>query len=101
MKFGLTEAEIKYVDETVVQVLKRYKARVFLFGSRANGKYKKFSDIDLLFSEDRQIPVPAAVISKILTDLEDSNFSYKVDLVRESELALSYRDSVNSEKIEL
>lgn len=64
MRFGLTESELKFVDEAVVQILKQHKARK-------------------------------------LTHLEDSNFAYKVDLVRDSELASSYREQVNREKIEL
>lgn len=101
MRFGLTESELKFVDEAVVQILKQHKARIFLFGSRANGKHRKFSDIDLLFWEDPQFPIPSTLISQILTHLEDSNFAYKVDLVRDSELASSYREQVNREKIEL
>ncbi len=101
MKYGLTEQEIQVLNKKIIQPLKKYKAQVYLFGSRANGKFKKFSDIDILYVSKESCPVPASVISQIIIDIEDSEFAYKVDLVSSKELAKSYEENVNREKIEL
>ena len=63
MKYGLTETELKFILDQVVQ--------------------------------------PLSLISQIAIKIEESEFPYKVDLVSDSELADSYRTSVNADKIEL
>lgn len=70
------------------------------FGSWANGKFKKFSDIDILYQETSH-EIPTSKISTLITFLEESNFSYKVDLVNDKQLAKSYRENVEEQKIEL
>lgn len=101
MKYGLTEQEMQILNEKIIQPLKKYQAKVYLFGSRANGKFKKFSDIDILYISEVSQPVPASAISQIILDIEESDFAYKVDLVSSKELAVSYQENVNREKIEL
>ena len=101
MPYGLTDSEFQFLTNSVVDPLKQVHAKVYLFGSRANGKYKKFSDINILYIPDNSKPIPSAIISKIVTTLEDSQFAYKVDLVSSKELAASYLPSVDNEKIEL
>ncbi len=101
MKYGLTEKELKFIFDQVVTPLKATGSKVYLFGSRANGKYKKFSDVDLLYIFEANQPVPSGLISQITIKIEESDFPYKVDLVSDGELAVSYRNSVNADRIEL
>ena len=101
MKYGLNDLEFQFLTENVIQPLKKFHAKVYIFGSRANGKFKKFSDIDILYVPDIANPMPSNVISQITLSLEDSDFAYKVDLVSSTELASSYRASVDREKIEV
>lgn len=101
MKFGLTEAEIAWLYSTIVDPLKAQKAKVYIFGSRANGKYKKFSDVDMLYVEHVNQPIDSKTIFSITTAAQDSRFPYKIDLVKYSELAASYKAGVDAEKIEL
>lgn len=52
---------------------------VRLFGSRANGTAKPYSDIDLVIMGDELLPVTTM---RILRDaFEDSNLPFQVDLV--------------------
>jgi predicted nucleotidyltransferase len=96
MKYGLTVEQYELLNKLCLTPLKLINTKVWIFGSRARGDYKKFSDIDLLFDNSK---VPKAVIGKIIEDLENSNLPYKVDLVAESDLAESYRDQVHKDKI--
>ncbi len=98
---GLTDAEFKFLQKKLIQPLKEKKALVFLFGSRATGKYQRFSDIDLLFVPAIDGSTPMHFIHSLLSEIEDSHFPYKVDLVNQNELASSYRASVAKEKIQL
>ena len=96
---GLTEAEFNYLHQKLIKPLNEKKAGVYLFGSRANGKYKKFSDIDLLYVPSSDTPIPQHFIYSLLLEIEESQFPYKIDLVHDQELASSYRQNVELEKL--
>ncbi len=100
MKFGLSEKDFSYLIEKLIRPLQMKGAKVFIFGSRATGKYKKFSDIDLLFKESSPA-IPSAEIYQLLTSFEESSFPYKIDLVSDKELASSYRSNVEKDKVEI
>ena len=99
--FGLTESEFNFLNEHLIQVLKKHNCKVFIFGSRSNNTNKKFSDIDITYVEDKNKPVDFKVISQIITFFEDSHFSYKVDLVKFDEIATSYLTNVKAQMVEL
>ncbi len=101
MNHGLSKDEFNFLMSEVVQPLKKLNARVFLFGSRANGKFTKFSDVDLTYIQSENQKIPSGEIFRIITAAEESRFSYKIDLVNYDELASSYRANVDREKIEL
>ena len=98
---GLSTDEFRFLQKNLIEPLKHAGARVFVFGSRATGKEKKFSDIDLLYIPKSEADLPSHEVYRLLSFIEDSNFPYKIDLVKDSELAQSYRHSVEREKIEL
>ncbi len=96
MKFGLTQTQFEILDRTAIQPLKKAGGQVWIFGSRARGDHKTFSDIDLLFSFPEK--APAGLLGLISEALEESRLPFKVDLVNESELADSYREGVLDER---
>lgn len=99
MKFGLSNEDWDLLNRLAIVPLKQSGCKVFIFGSRARGDQKKFSDIDLLFASSTSLPLD--VIGKIRSELEESDLTIKVDLVQESELANSFRDGVMKERIEV
>lgn len=101
MKFGLTDSEFTFLETSLVAPLKSFGAKVFLFGSRARGTHAKFSDLDLLYCEDEDRPIKPYEIHQILSQIEESDFPYHVDLVNMKELASSYRESVLRDRVEL
>ncbi|MBC7420400.1 MAG: nucleotidyltransferase domain-containing protein [Bdellovibrio sp.] len=101
MNHGLSENEFNFLMSEVVQPLKKMSARVFLFGSRATGQFKKFSDVDLTYLQNEDQKIPNSEIVRIITAAENSRFSYKIDLVNYDELASSYKANIDREKIEL
>lgn len=76
-------------------------ARVYLFGSRATGKYKKFSDIDLLFEFTPYQKELSFKALQLLEPVESSSFPYKIDLVEAQQLAPSYKEGVLKSRVEL
>ena len=65
------------------QILSNYKelqnARLFIFGSRATGKNRKFSDIDLGIQADK--PLSLSTLVRIEEQFEESNIPYTVDVI--------------------
>lgn len=76
MKFGLKDSVI----EEFCSVFKRYKniKTILIFGSRAKGNYREGSDIDLAAVGEG---VTAAQLLTILTDIDDLELLYTVDLL--------------------
>lgn len=100
MKFGLSDKEYKILEAIVIKPLKKMGAHLFVFGSRARGDQQPFSDIDILYFHPQK-KILSSDIALVIEKIEDSNLPIKVDLVSEDSLALSYRDKVHSEKIEI
>ena len=72
--YGLSNRQIK----TLLKILSARKdglAQVKLFGSRARGDYKKFSDVDLAIKFLRPIQ------SQLAADFDGANFPYTTDII--------------------
>ncbi|NCP85157.1 MAG: nucleotidyltransferase domain-containing protein [Bacteroidetes bacterium] len=75
MRFGLKEEEI----QAIVKVLSGYKQlqSAILYGSRAKGTFKTYSDIDLTLIGDG---LDLSMLQKIETELDDLLLPYKMDI---------------------
>jgi predicted nucleotidyltransferase len=98
MKFGLTEEQYQYIQKIVIGPLKDQGATVWIFGSRARGDHKEFSDLDLMVGSKEDI---SSSLGKIQETLEDGNFPFKVDVVLSKDFAESYRESFERDKVQL
>jgi uncharacterized protein len=75
LKFGLNQAQVEILEN----IFKQYYSveKVLIFGSRAMGSFKPFSDIDLcLYGK-----INDTTLAKINNDIIESNLIYTVDLV--------------------
>ena len=98
MRFGLSARDWKIIEDVLVSPIKMHGGRVWIFGSRARGSHRAFSDLDVLFSVST--PLPSGELYLIKTALEESNLPMKVDLVDERDLAEAYRAQILAERIE-
>lgn len=96
--FGLSKKHIDIIKSILEKNLISYeKSKVYIFGSRANGKFKDFSDIDIAVKlKSLQANL---LISKIREDLEESDLPFKVDLVNWNEIAKEYLPNIKKQKI--
>lgn len=99
MKFGLEDRHWIFLNESLIQPLKDHGSKIWIFGSRAQGTHRSFSDVDILYSIDHELP--AYFVGGALERIENSNFPFKVDLVLERDLADSYRAGVFATRIEI
>lgn len=96
MKFGLTPEEWNFIDAILVQPLRLKNAKVYCYGSRARGDYKKFSDLDLMVESDPAINLNLPAFHE---KIQNSNFPYKVDLVHYSDFAEAYKNGYENDKV--
>jgi predicted nucleotidyltransferase len=73
---GLTEADLQIIH-SILQPYADKIDKIGLFGSRATGKYKAYSDIDMVLYGD----ITEAEGNHIATLFTDSLLIYKVDVV--------------------
>jgi predicted nucleotidyltransferase len=99
MNFGLEDSQYHLLNEIIIQPLVKKGATIWIFGSRARGDQKPFSDVDLLFEMPDNKSLNTGFLFEIKSQLEDSNFKYKLDLVNITELAESYKPSVFADRV--
>jgi uncharacterized protein len=98
MKYGLNDQQFAMLLDLVINPLKVTGATVWIFGSRARGDYKPFSDIDLMYELPKGLSLPTGFISQIKEKIEESRFPYKIDLVDAQDMAQSYRENAHKDK---
>lgn len=91
----LSTRSLGEVRRIVLAGLKGCNARVYLFGSWADGTEARSSDIDVgIWPED---PIPPHVLSRIRENLEESRVLFPVDLVDLSGVPEPFRERVMRE----
>lgn len=94
-QFGLNAEDFNIIRTFLFEPLQRAGCKVAIFGSRARGDYRPFSDLDVLVDGE----VSSATLSVISEALEESNLPIRVDIVTERDLADTYRAQVRREMI--
>jgi len=78
MSKNLTKTE-KKIKETIYSFLDPKKYTVFIFGSRATNKAKKFSDYDIGIIGKKALPWH--LLAEIEEAFEESDLPYKIEVV--------------------
>ena len=74
--FGLTQEQLKTLKEKIQEVFgPETDLKVYLFGSRATGKNRKNSDIDLAF-KSKAVDLNKKIL-QLKSKLEESSIPYK------------------------
>lgn len=85
---------IQKVQKEIKNIVFRYldpkKDKVFIFGSRAIGDNRKFSDVDLGIISKRKLP--SLLISDLEEALEESDIPYKVEVVDFSTVTKQFKN---------
>lgn len=71
--------DLDRVKEIVFRYLAGREAQVYLFGSRARGKARTASDIDIAIEAPE--PLPPFLLAEMRDALEESTIPYNVDVV--------------------
>ena len=73
--------------------------RVWIFGSRAGGVPKPYSDIDLVIIDPPAVAENTFALMKL--DFEESNLPFRVDVCVWSQIPTSLQQSIQSSHVEL
>ena len=74
---------------------------IWVFGSRAKGSERRYSDVDLLLQLESGKGLSDLQLFAMRDALEESALPYKFDLVRAEDLETSFQAKVNLEKIKV
>jgi predicted nucleotidyltransferase len=95
---ALSDQELK----TVRAILRRHldpQFKVYVFGSRAGGRVKPWSDLDL--SIEGEEPVPLATLAALADDFDESELIWKVDLVDRATVSEAFGKIIDAHKVAL
>lgn len=85
----LDEKIREQITKIVFRFLDPKKDRAFIFGSRAFGGNRKFSDIDIGIETKREIP--GSTIEEIKELFEESDIPYTIDVVNFSDVSDKFK----------
>lgn len=86
------EWDLQEARRILLTLLAPYDCDVYLFGSRAEGTMRRFSDIDIAIAPHQELPFD--LISELRDELEQSHIIYHVDLVDLSQTSVKFRQKV-------
>ncbi len=84
----------------LVNILKPYLSetqRVFVYGSRAKGEHRRFSDLDLAIAGD----IDPLMMAQLTFDLEDSDLPFQVDVHRMKDFSEAFLKLIEGDFVEL
>lgn len=93
------EAEKWAIEETrriTRFVLEGRNVKIWLFGSRATGSARSFSDIDIALDAGAD-PVPSDLLVRLSCALEESCVPFRVDIVDMHNVSPAVRESIEKE----
>ena len=92
----LEDKYIVFIKEIISKYLIDYE--LYLYGSRAKGLARKYSDVDLAISSPM---LTQEIKSKIEFDLENSTFPYKIDLADLNNITEQIKKLIESSLVKL
>ena len=97
----MTARTVQLTTEELGLLKKVFKdeAEVLVFGSRVNGKARKFSDVDLCIRRKRQVPI--AELAQFRELLQESAFPYIVDVIDYTALSPEFKAIIDQTGVSL
>ena len=74
----------------IQQILSKYPYKFYIYGSRAKGTARKYSDLDLCYQEE----VPLSIISRLREEFTESNLPFEVELVNWKHMRPVFREMI-------
>ena len=81
--------DLEFIKQIIAKHIDPSSHKVFVFGSRATGENRRFSDYDIGFEGD---PLDATTYFAIESDFEESDFPFTVDIVEMRDVSEGFKN---------
>ena len=95
----ITEKELLIVRD-ILNLYLPDNTTAWVFGSRAQGPARKFSDLDLLFDQHGEI-LPDSVLVSLAEAFDNSALPYSVDLVDWNAISDDFKQHIQTDRVML
>ena len=90
--------QVESQDYQILQkILSNYPYQFYVYGSRAKGNARKFSDLDLCYREN----IPDEVVYQIKEELEESDLPFIVELVNWKQMRPQFKELIGRDLKEI
>ena len=89
-------AVLDFIRETLKKYIPNPRAKFYIFGSRAKGKYKEYSDVDIAIDCPN---LEKSIKSKIELEFENSTFPYEVDIVDLNSIKETFKNLIQNDLV--
>lgn len=96
------DIEKKYLDQVksiINSVLQNDTLKIYVFGSRATGKAKKYSDLDIALKSNTKID--SEKMSKLAIELENTTIPYEIDIIDLNNITDSFKKCIEKNLVEI
>lgn len=94
--FGLEDRHLNFIKETLKKYVPNPDAKFYIFGSRAKGKYREYSDVDIAIDSP---DLTSIIKSKLELEFENSTFPYEVDIVDLNNIKENFKNQIQNDLI--
>lgn len=97
--FGFTALQAQLLRELIEKVLLPGQiVDMWIFGSRARGTHRRYSDVDIVISTKAGAAFSHRQKLELQDAIEDSDFPYKVEWVLEPDIYPPYRPGIMADR---
>jgi predicted nucleotidyltransferase len=93
--FGISSEHLNWIKK-ILTIFLPEGSKVFVFGSRARGDYKKYSDLDLAILSKE--PIQSETLLQIQEHFSESSIPFKIDLVDLNKIDPDFKLAIEKEK---
>ena len=94
--FGLEDRHLNFIKETLKKYIPNPDAKFYIFGSRARGKFREYSDVDIAIDCP---DLETNIKTKLEIEFENSTFPYEVDIVDLNNIKESFRNLIQDDLV--
>ena len=89
--------DLQRIRQLVIERLRPFGVRIFLYGSRARGSARRSSDVDVAVLAEP--PLPVGILSRLRDELEESSIRLPVEIMDLAQANPALRERVMREGI--
>lgn len=99
MQIDIEPRYLEQVKNIINSISQDENLKIYVFGSRATGKTKKYSDLDIALESNSKID--SSKLSKISIELEETTIPYKIDVIDLNNITDSFKKCIEKDLVEI